>query len=120
MVSDTLLADAQEVKYLPSGLSDHALLEITLRVSQTHNASVAPRLSHPGVTEAVPPLLEEDWGLNLGSAPPSITWDAFKACAQGHYIAAIAAVPLIPPRLSLMPLWLLGEISIHICLSSRD
>lgn len=61
--NSTLLAFVQDVNYLPSGLSDHAPLELILQVSQTCNASLwhldAQWLLHPVISDEIPPLLED-------------------------------------------------------------
>lgn len=91
-----LLADVLEASYLPSGLSDHSPLVVALRSPACRSAALwrlgAHWVSHPELTEKIPPLLVEFWEQNTGSTSPEITWDTFKAYMRGHYISSIAHV----------------------------
>lgn len=90
-----LLNEIQEVYYLPSGLSDHNLLKLTIRTPKTRNRAlwrVQPHwINHESVQDRIPPQSKEYWVINAESASPEVTWDVFKAHSRGQYISAVKA-----------------------------
>lgn len=91
-----LLADVVEATYLPSGLSDHSPLVVEFCSPAYRDAALwrlgAHWISHPEVTDIIPPRLAEFWDHNKGFLTPQIVWDAFKAYTRGQYISTIASV----------------------------
>lgn len=84
-----------DARYLPSGLSDHCpLLNICSPTSRTSALWCLGThwLSHPDLTNTIPPRFTECWELNTGSSSPEVTWDAFKAFTRGQYISSIAGI----------------------------
>lgn len=94
----TMLADIMSADNLPSGLSDHSPLAITLRSHSVCSGSMsqlgANWITHPDISDQTLPTLKEYWDVNAGFSSPGTVWDAFKAFTGGHYISAIKAVKL--------------------------
>lgn len=92
----TMLTDILVASYLPSGLSDHSSLLLSIHSLSSHTATPwhlgTHWLSHADLTDSIPPRLAEYWDLNAGSSSTAVTWDAFKAFTRGQYISSIAGI----------------------------
>ncbi|PIO25632.1 hypothetical protein AB205_0132850 [Aquarana catesbeiana] len=91
-----LLACIQEASYLPSGLSDHHPLKLTIRTTRSQRKALwrlQPHwINNEAVHDRVSPSLQDYWVHNAGSASLEMTWDASKAHSRGQYISAVVAV----------------------------
>lgn len=86
-------ADVLEASYLPSGLSDHSPLAMKLRSPASRSAALwrlgVHWVTHPELTDSLPPLLAEFWERNAESSSTGMVWDSFKAYNMGQYIAQV-------------------------------
>lgn len=82
-----LLNDIQEACYLPSGLSDHNPLKLTIITTRSRNRALwrlQPHwINNESVHARVSPQLQEYWAHNAESASLEMVWDAFKAHSRG-------------------------------------
>ena len=85
----TMLIDIIDAVYLPSGLSDHAPLLVSIRNPTPRNAALwrlSPQwVGYPEMAEKMVTIINEYWESNEGSSSVDMVWDAFKAYLRGHY-----------------------------------
>ena len=92
--SPELLKRVVDVEILSRGISDHAPVSVTIRLSRVEGVRLL-RLSKywimdPGIQEEMPEALCAFWLRNEGSADPLVEWDAFKAWLRGDFTARVA------------------------------
>lgn len=92
--SSTLLRRIESPEILSRGISDHAPVSVTIRLSHVVDERVW-RLSKywimdPDIQEELPEALCDFWLNNNGSTGPLVQWDAFKAWLRGEYMTRIA------------------------------
>lgn len=92
--SPTLLHRVVSAEILSQGISDHAPLSVTFRISDVEGVGVW-RLSKywimdPNIQEEMKEALCAFWIDNAGCAGPLVVWDALKSWLRGEYMTRIA------------------------------
>lgn len=93
--SEALLRRVISTEILSRGISDHAPVSVTFRLSEEVGVRTW-RLSKywimdPDIQEEMPEELCNFWNGNAGSAGPLVVWDTLKPWLRGSYMARIAA-----------------------------
>lgn len=93
--SPALMRRVESAEILSRGISDHAPLSVTVRLTDVEGGGVW-RLSKywimdPDIQEEMPESLCSFWLDNARSAGPLVVWDTLKSWLRGIYINRIAA-----------------------------
>lgn len=92
--SPALVRRVVSAEVLSRGISNHALVSVTIRLSHVVGERLW-RLSkywimEPKIQEELPEALCNFWINNVVSAGPLVLWDTFKSWLRGEYMACIA------------------------------